>query len=70
MTGRVWPQLVVIVVGLYVLYEARAVRRDAGTVPPEAVAYHGAMELYQSIAAWAGRRAMEAERRYREMTLP
>lgn len=44
-------------------------RRDqdsAVTVPPRAVGWHGAMEMYRGVAQWAGRRAMLAELHYWE----
>jgi hypothetical protein len=44
-------------------------RRDqdsAVTVPPNAVGWHGAMEVYRTLAQWAGRRAMLAELHYWE----
>jgi hypothetical protein len=33
-------------------------------IPPEAVRWYGAMELYRSLALWAGKRAMSAEIEY------
>ncbi len=34
------------------------------SVPPVAAGWHGAMELYRSLALWAGKRAMLAELHY------
>lgn len=43
-------------------------RRVAGasSVPAEAVAFHGAAELYRSLALFFGKRALAAESRYWE----
>lgn len=43
-----------------------ATRKDPeGTnVPPAAVGWHGAMELYRNLALWAGKHAMHAELNY------
>lgn len=37
---------------------------SATGVPPQAVGWHGAMELYRNVALWAGKRAMVAELNY------
>jgi hypothetical protein len=47
-----------------VAYVALSGRRDAEDLPPEAVGWYGAMELYRSVAMWAGKRAMSAEMNY------
>jgi hypothetical protein len=39
---------------------------DAASVPPEAVALHGAATLYGQLAAFFGRHALRAEARYWE----
>ncbi|MFF8495215.1 hypothetical protein ACF06O_30820 [Streptomyces albidoflavus] len=40
-------------------------RRDGpAEVPPEAAGWWGAMELYRTLALWAGKRAMSAELNY------
>lgn len=47
---------------------AYGARRAAGTasVPPEAVAFHGAAELYRNLALFFGKQALRAEARYWE----
>lgn len=49
-----------------VAYSALSGRREqeASAVPPEAVGWYGAMELYRNLALWAGKRAMAAELNY------
>lgn len=44
-------------------------RRAAGaaSVPAEAVAFHGAAELYRNLAVFFGKRALAAEARYWEV---
>jgi hypothetical protein len=37
---------------------------SAVSIPPGAVAWHGAMSLYRNVALWAGKRAMSAEMNY------
>lgn len=37
---------------------------SAANIPPGAVGWHGAMELYRNVALWAGKRAMDAELNY------
>jgi hypothetical protein len=59
------PLLAVAVIGEYNAYRDRL--RLAATAP-EAVAAHALMELYQSLAAHYGRKAITAELRYRELT--
>ena len=39
---------------------------DAVNVPPNAVGWHGAMEVYRNVALWAGKRALQAEMKYWE----
>ncbi|MYS19168.1 MULTISPECIES: hypothetical protein [unclassified Streptomyces] len=52
-------------VGLVLATAAARSSAPAGTdVPAAAVAYHGAMEFYQRLARWAGRRALDAELSY------
>lgn len=51
------------------LVSAYGARRAAGPgtqVPPAAVGYHGAMELYRNLALYFGKRALQAEARYWE----
>lgn len=44
-----------------------AARRDCkGEPPAEAVGWYGAMELYRTLALWAGKRALSAEFNYWE----
>lgn len=45
---------------------ARRAAGGAASVPPEAVGWHGAAELYGRLARWAGTRALQAEARYWE----
>lgn len=44
----------------------RSEQDSAVNIPPRAVGWHGAMDLYRRIAVWAGRRAMAAENKYWE----
>lgn len=39
-------------------------RKQDPDVPPVAAGWYGAMELYRSLAVWAGKRAMLAEMHY------
>lgn len=50
------------------LASAVGARRAAGaaTVSPEAVAFHGAAELYRNLAMFFGKRALACEARYWE----
>lgn len=44
-------------------------RREPETavdIPPQAAGWHGAMELYRTLAMWAGKRALQAEQNYWE----
>jgi hypothetical protein len=36
------------------------------SVPALAAGWHGAMEMYQALAVWAGKRALQAEAKYWE----
>jgi hypothetical protein len=57
--------LVVATVALVVVAAAAVTRRDQDPdVPPDALGWHGAMELYRSLAMWAGKKAMAAEINY------
>lgn len=47
-----------------VAYVGLSGRRESEDIPPEAVGWYGAMELYRSLALWAGKRAMSAEVNY------
>jgi hypothetical protein len=50
-----------------VAYAVTRPERDAGAnVPPGAAGWHGAMELYRTLALWAGKRALAAEMHYWE----
>lgn len=57
---------VVVAVGALAVVAAVSVagRREGDDVPPEAAGWYGAMELYRSVALWAGKRAMSAEMNY------
>lgn len=56
---------VVAVAALAVVAVVALTPRDGKTdMPPEAVGWYGAMELYRSLALWAGKRAMSAELNY------
>ncbi|MYR11931.1 hypothetical protein GTY62_15225 [Streptomyces sp. SID724] len=59
------PARVVAVAALVaVAVAATSGRREPEHVPPEAVGWYGAMELYRTVAMWAGKRAMSAELNY------
>lgn len=45
---------------------SRGEKDSAVNIPPNAVGWHGAMDMYHRIAMWAGRRAMAAENKYWE----
>lgn len=47
-----------------VVVTSRSGRTEPEHVPPEAVGWYGAMELYRTLALWAGKRAMSAELNY------
>jgi len=47
-----------------VVYVATRTPEDSTDVPPRAAGWHGAMELYRTLAMWAGKRAMLAELNY------
>lgn len=53
---------------LWAAREYLAYRRRTADLSPEAVAAHGAMETYQRLAEHFGRRAIDAELRYYEVT--
>lgn len=48
-------------------YGARRAATSGATVPPEAVAWHGAAELYRNLALHFGKRALICEARYWEV---
>jgi hypothetical protein len=45
-------------------YGARRAAWSGAQVPPEAVALHGAAELYRSLAVYFGKQALRAEAHY------
>lgn len=61
--------LAVVCVGACVAtaYGARRTAGPAAQVPPAAVGYHGAWELYRNLAVFFGKRALQAEARYWEV---
>lgn len=63
---RTGPLVVAVAALAVAAYAAVASRREAesGVVPPQAVGWYGAMELYRNVALWAGKRAMDAEVNY------
>jgi hypothetical protein len=59
--------ITVLAVAAFVTVAYVTTRKDpesAANVPPGAVGWHGAMELYRNVALWAGKRAMVAELNY------
>lgn len=63
-------QVLAVVCGVAALATAYGARRAAGanaTVPAEAVAWHGATELYRNLALYFGKRALVCEARYWEV---
>jgi hypothetical protein len=46
------------------VYSARRAATSGSTVPAEAVAYHGAAQLYRNLAVFFGRQAFRAEAQY------
>lgn len=58
--------LAVAALGAAVYAATRGEQESAVNIPPRAVGWHGAMDLYHRIAMWAGRRAMAAENKYWE----
>lgn len=60
--------LQVTAVGALVVMAYFAMRKapEAGAPAPRAAGWHGAMELYRSVAMWAGKRSMQAELKYWE----
>lgn len=56
--------MVAIVVGGMAYDAHERGRMTADTSDPRAVAYHGAMSLYRTLAVFFGNRALEAERSY------
>lgn len=64
---RVQDVLTIVFLGAAIASVAGARRAAAGaTVSPEAVAFHGAAELYRNLAMFFGKRALAAEARYWE----
>lgn len=64
-----WNHVLLCVTAAAAVASAYGARRTAGSsasVPPEAVALHGAAQLYGSLAAFFGRQALRAEARYWE----
>lgn len=63
-------QVLAVVLGTAAVVTAYGARRAAGsgaTVPAEAVAWHGAAELYRNLAVFFGQRALTCEARYWEV---
>jgi hypothetical protein len=46
------------------MYGARRAATAGASVPAEAAAYHGAAELYRSLAVFFGKQALRAEAHY------
>lgn len=67
MHKHVFAVLALAMVAATVSSARRAARDVPGAVPADAVAYHGAMELYRTLAVYFGKKAMAAELRYREV---
>lgn len=61
-TGVTTVAVVALVVAAYAA--TRKEPESVAGVPPQAVGWHGAMELYRNVALWAGKRAMVAELNY------
>lgn len=63
-----WSHVALCVTAAAAVVSAYGARRAAGTasVPPEAVALHGAAQVYGGLAAYFGRHALRAEARYWE----
>jgi len=63
------PPLFLVAVAVTAAAAMVGARRSAGagaTVPPDAVAWHGASELYRNLALYFGKRALACEARYWE----
>jgi len=56
--------VVAVAVLVAVAVVATSGRREPEHVPPDAVGWYGAMELYRTLAMWAGKRALSAELNY------
>lgn len=63
-------EVLLVVCGVAAVATAYGARKAAGsgaTVPAEAVAWHGAAELYRTLALHFGKRALLCEARYWEV---
>jgi hypothetical protein len=67
-TVKIQHVLTVVFLGAAVAASVGARRAASGAaVPPEAVAFHGASELYRTLAVFFGKGALAAEARYWEV---
>lgn len=64
MNGRDAVTAGILVLAIATALSARKAAAGVGTASPDAIAYHGAMQLYRNLAVFFGKRALLAEIAY------